>query len=592
MIRHIYRWIALALVSMVAIATLSCRSAQVTGRAAQPPQLVMSTLSDPETFNYVLNTTAPNIFGLIYDGLVAENGVTAEIEPALAESWQLSDDNLQITFTLREGLRWSDGEPLTAADVAFTFNELLFNEAIPSSLRDVLRIGDAQALPVVRQIDPRRVEFTVPEPFAPFLRTVGGVAILPQHVLQPYVDTVDADGNPSFVSAWGTDTPPSEIISNGVYRLAAYIPSQRLVFERNPYYWRQDAQGTAQPYISQLVWQIVESTDASVIQFRSGGLDLLGIAPDYFALLKREEDRGNFTIYEGGPVPSTSFIAFNLNQGQRAGKPLVDPIKSRWFNTVAFRQAIAHAINREQMLNNTYQGLAELQNSPISVQSPYYLSPEEGLPVYDYDPEMSRTLLLEAGFQYDPDGQLLDADGNRVRFTMITNAGNKVREAMGAQIKQDLSQIGIQVDFTPIAFNTLVEKLANTIDWECYLLGFTGGVEPNNGANVWQPNGRSHRFNQPAQAGEPPIEGRVISDWEDRIGQLYVEGARTLDEEQRKAIYAESQRLTQEYLPFIYLVNPLSLSAVRDRIQNIKYSALSGTLWNIYELEIADDESP
>jgi peptide/nickel transport system substrate-binding protein len=592
MIRHFYRWFALALVSMVAIATLSCSAAQLTGRAAQPSQIVVSTLSDPETFNYVLNTTSPNIFSLVYDGLVAENGVTAEIEPALAESWELSDDNLRISFTLRDGLRWSDGEPLTAADVVFTFDDLIFNEAIPSSLRDVLRIGDAEALPVVRQVDQRRVEFTVPEPFAPFLRNVGLVKILPQHVLQSYVDNVDAEGNPAFVSAWGTDTPPDAIIGNGPYRLTDYVPSQRVIFERNPYYWRQDDQGNAQPYISQLVWQIVESNDASVIQFRSGGLDVLGIAPDYFALLKREEERGNFTIYEGGPVPSTSFFAFNLNQGQRNGRPLVNPIKSRWFNTVAFRQAIAHAVNREQMLNNTYQGLAELQNSPISVQSPYYLSPEEGLPVYHYDPELSKTLLLNAGFQYDPDGRLLDADGNRVRFTMITNAGNKVREAMGAQIKQDLSQIGIQVDFTPIAFNTLVEKLANTIDWECYLLGFTGGVEPHSGANVWLPNGRSHRFNQPAQAGEPPIEGRVISDWEERIGQLYVEGARTLDEERRKAIYAESQRLTQEYLPFIYLVNPLSLSAVRDRLQTIKYSALGGSLWNIYELEIAEDESP
>ncbi|MGJ3249898.1 MAG: ABC transporter substrate-binding protein [Elainellaceae cyanobacterium] len=576
------------LVPIAAIAIGACNTAQFTGRAAQPPQIVTSTLSDPETFNYVLNTTAPNVFSLIYDGLVEENGLTADIEPALAESWEISDDDLRITFTLRDGLKWSDGEPLTAADVEFTYNDLLFNEAIPSSARDVLRIGESQELPKVRSLDDRRVEFTVPEPFAPFLRTVGLIKILPKHALQRSVDELDADGTPRFVSAWGTDTDPADIIANGPYRLASYVPSQRVVFERNLHYWRRDEQGNPMPYVERLIWQIVESSDASVIQFRSGGLDVLGISPDYFALLKREESRGDFTIYEGGPVPSTSFIAFNLNQGRRNGVPLVDPIKSRWFNTVNFRQAVAYAIDRQRMINNTFQGLAELQNSPISVQSPYYLPPAEGLPVYDYDPEIARTLLLDAGFQYDPNGQLLDADGNRVRFTLITNSGNKIRESMGAQIKQDLSKIGIQVDFNPIAFGTLIDKLANTIDWECYLLGFTGGVEPNDGANVWQPNGRSHRFNQPAQAGEPPIEGRVVSDWEEKIGQLYVDAARTLDEEERSEIYAQSQIITQDYLPFIYLVNPLSLSAVRDRIQNVKYSALGGSLWNVYELEIAE----
>jgi peptide/nickel transport system substrate-binding protein len=586
-----------ALISVMAIALISCVSCgpvqlpgQLTGRAAQPPQIISSTLSDPETFNYILNTTAPNVFGFIYDGLVSENPITTELEPALAESWDISDDHLRITFTLREGLRWSDGEPLTADDVVFTYNDLLFNTDIPSSTRDILRIGEEGALPEVRKLDDLRVEFTVPEPFAPFLRTVGLVAVLPKHALQRYVEEVDSSGNPRFVSIWGSDTDPREIIANGPYRLAAYVPSQRVIFERNPYYWRTDDPDDPVPAIRRVIWQIVESTDASVIQFRSGGLDILGISPEAFALLKREEDRGQFTIHEGGPVPSTSFIAFNLNQGSRNGVPLVDPVKSRWFNNVLFRRAVAHAINRQQMINNTYQGLAELQNSPISVQSPYYLSPEEGLPVYDYDPEKSRALLLEAGFQYDPNGQLLDEDGNRVRFTLITNAGNREREAMGAQIRQDLGRIGMRVDFNPIAFGTLVERLANTIDWECYLLGFTGGIEPNSGANVWMPDGRSHRFNQPAQPGQPPIEGRVISDWEERIGELYVEGARTLDEDQRKAIYAESQRITQEYLPFIYLVNPLSLSAVRDRIQNIQYSALGGALWNIYELELLEDE--
>ncbi|MBD2464318.1 ABC transporter substrate-binding protein [Oscillatoria sp. FACHB-1407] len=577
-----------ALLIGVAIALTGCNPLLLRTEAAQVPRLLLSVVSDPKTFNYVLNSESPNVFGYIYEGLIVEDGVTGEIQPALAESWEISPDNKRIVVTLKPNLRWSDGEPLTVEDVVFTYNDLYFNEAIPSSIRDVLRIGEGGALPQVRQVGDRQVEFSVPEPFAPLLRNLG-LAILPAHALRESVETKDSQGDPLFISTWTTGTDPREIIGNGAYVLASYQPSQRVVFERNPYYWRSDNQGNAQPYIDQVVWQIVESTDASLMQFRSGGLDVLSITPDLFALLKREEERGNFTLYEGGPAAGTNFIAFNLNQGRRNGKPLVDPIKSRWFNTLEFRQAVAHAIDRQRMVNNTFQGLAQLQNSPISVQSPYYLPPEEGLPVYDYDPERSRQLLVSAGFQYNTVGQLLDADGNLVRFTLITNAGNKVRESMGAQVKQDLAKIGIQVDFEPIAFNTLLNKLGNTVDWECYLLGFTGGIEPNSGANVWLPNGRSHRFNQAAQPGQPPIEGRVVSDWEQRIADLYIQGAKTLDETQRKAIYAESQRITQENLPFIYLVNPLSLAAVRDRLSPIKFSALNGPLWNIHELELEEE---
>lgn len=586
------RWLrflfAVLLVGITAITLPACNPTTLS-KHSEPP-LVYSAITDPKTFNYVLSTEASTVFGYIYEGLTTEDGITSEVIPALAESWQISPDGLRIVFTMREGLQWSDGEPLTVDDVVFTYNDLYFNEAIPSSIRDILKIGESGALPQVKKLDDRRVEFAIPEPFAPFLRNTS-LAILPKHALQKSVETKNADGNLLFLSTWGTDTPPDQVVGNGMYTIANYSPGQRVVFQRNPYYWRKDTTGDAQPYIERVVWQVVESTDAALAQFRSGGLDIIGVSPDYFSLMKQEEGRGEFTIYNGGPASGTTYISFNLNQGKRNGKSFVDPIKSRWFNTVEFRQAVAYAIDRPRMLNNIFRGLGELQHSPISVQSPFYLSPEAGLPTYDYNIDQAKQLLLSAGFKYSDAGALLDADGNPVRFTLITNSGNKIREAMGAQIKTDLSRIGIQVDFTPIAFNTVVGKLSSSLDWEACLLGFTGGVEPNGGANVWQPDGRSHHFNRAALAGEDPIEGRVVSDWENRIGQLYIEGARTLDEAKRKEIYAETQRITQQYVPFIYLVNPLALSAVRNRVQPIKFSALNGALWNMYELRITEGEA-
>ncbi|MBD1869585.1 ABC transporter substrate-binding protein [Cyanobacteria bacterium FACHB-471] len=585
-----WRKMLVVLLSVVAIALSSCSLNSFKTEAAQVPRIVVSSLSDPKTFNPIINTESSDVLAYIYEGLLSQNGLTGELEPGIAEKWDISDDQQSIIFTLQEDLKWSDGEPLTVDDVVFTYNSIVFNEKVPSSVQDIFRIGETGAFPSVRKLDERRVEFRSPEPFAPLLRFAGLGEILPQHALQNSIEQTDSEGNPFFLSALGTDTPPAEIVGSGPYYIANYAPTQRIVLERNPYYWRKDAQGNPQPYIERVVLEIVESTDTSLMQFRSGGLDVEAIPPEYFALTKREERRGNFTIYEGGPALSTTFLTFNLNKGSRNGTPLIDPVKSRWFNSLEFRRAIAYAIDRPTMINNIYQGLGVPQNSPIYIQNPYYLSPAQGLPTYEYDPAKAKELLESAGFKYNSAGQLLDAEGNRVRFNLITNAGNKVREALGAQFKQDLSQIGIQVDFQPISFNTLVDKLDNSLDWEALILGIGGaGIEPDGGRNTWSVDGRLHVFNQAPAQGQTPIEGREVTDWELEISRLYVQGGQELDDEKRKVIYGQTQRLAQEYLPFIYLVNPLSLVAVRDRIEGVKYSALGGPIWNLYELQVTEN---
>ncbi len=574
-----------AFVALIAIASLlftACSGIIERSTANQTPQIVDAILSDPKTFNPVLSgdATSSAVGAMLFNGLVTLNPVTMEIEPALAESWTISDNELEIVFTLREDLKWSDGQPLTADDVVFTFNELYLNPEIPSSARDTLKIGESQQFPVVEKIDERQVKFTLPEPFAPFFSTIGK-SILPRHILKLTVDKKDRDGNPLFLSTWGVDTPPEKIVANSAYKIKEYANAQRIVFESNPYYWKKGENGEELPHVKEVVWQIVESTDTSFLQFRSGGLDSLGVSPEFFSLLKREEDRGNFTIYNGGATYTSTYLTFNLNQGTRNGKPLVDPVKSQWFNDVRFRQAVAHSIDRERMINNIFRGLGQLQNSPIPSQSPFY---NENIVGYNYDLEKAKALFKEAGFTYNSQQQLIDKNGNRVRFSLSTNAGNKIREAMGSQIKQDLSKVGIQVDFKPLAFNLLVDRLDNTLEWDSILLGFTGVSDPNNSANVWYPDGNLHMFNQ----GKEGIEGRTVADWEREIAQLYIKAAKELDESKRQAIYAEAQEVISTYLPFIYLVNPLALSAVRNDIQPIEYSALGGAFWNLEELKIIE----
>lgn len=582
----ISRWLAFILSVWLILPLTGCNPVGLTANSERSPELVQAILSDPKTFNPVIATdaTSASVGRQIFDGLVTQNPVTGEIEPALAESWEFSADNLQLVFTLRENLKWSDGHPLTAEDVDFTYNQLYFNPEIPASSRDGFKIGESKTLPQVRQLNKRQIEFTLPEPFAPFLGATSSV-ILPAHVLRPTVEQKNSEGNLDFLNTWTIDTPPTEIPANSAYKIASYATAQRVVFEANPYYWKNQLVEQDIPQIKRLIWEIVESTDTSLVQFRSGSLDSMGVSPEYFSLLKKEEQKGNFTIYNGGPDYGTNYLVFNLNTGSRKGKPLIAPKKSRWFNNLNFRKAVAHALNRPRMVNNIYRGLGQPQNSFVSVQSPFAY---EGLQGYDYDPEKAKQLLLAAGFKYNQKNQLLDEQGNRVKFTFNTNTGNEIREAMGEQVEADLEAIGIDVNFKAINFNVLIGRLSGSLDWECVLLGLTGGNEPNNGANVWFTDGNLHMFNQKPAPGQQPIQGRTIAPWEEEIDRLFVAGARELDEAKRKEIYAEIQQIVSDNLPFIYLVNPKALGAVRNKFEGIEYSALGGAFWNLEELKITE----
>ncbi len=573
----------------------SCNPHRYKTVAAQVPQLVLASPTDPKTFNYANNQTFPSVFPFIYEGLTRENGLTGEYEPALAESWKFSPDNKRVVFTLRPNLKWSDGKPLTADDVVFTYRDIVFNPLIPTDQKESIQIGAKKIFPEIRKINDRQVEFILPEPFAPLIAATAapeGIMILPKHALAEAINSKLPDGNPKFISTWGTDTDPKKIITNGAYVIDSYSPSQRLVLKRNSYYWRKDKDGKQLPYIDRIVWQFIENLDTQLLRFRSGDLDVMGdtrpLRSEYFSLLKREEKRGNFQVLNGGPWSGVLYLTFNLSKAKdKNGKPFVDPVKSRWFNTLEFRKAVAYAINRDRINTNLFRGLGVVQNSPISVQSPFTL--KEGLKAYNYDPNQSKNLLKKAGFKYDDRGQLFDSDGNRVRFTLLTNSNNLTRVAIGAQIRQDLAAIGIQVDYNPLNFNVLIDKINGARDWDAHIIGFTGGTEPHGLANLWMTSGGSHSFNLSQQVGQPKIQGYVANEWEKEIDRLFVQGAQELNPEKRKKIYGEFQKLVQEQLPVIHLVNDSAIMAVRNRVQGLKYSGLpSWGLWNIQELKIKE----
>jgi peptide/nickel transport system substrate-binding protein len=584
-LRHPKRIIALLLACFLII--IGCHPRNFQTQASQVSQLVLVSLGEPATFNYPINDSPYSVFPFIYKGLLDENGITSKLQPALAESWSISPDKKRITFTLRKNLKWSDGEPLTTDDVVFSYRDIYLNKKIPNTYRDLLRIGNTKAFPSIQKLDEQQVEFTLPAPFAPFLRYTERLAILPAHALRDSVFTNDANGNPLFLSMWGTNTDPKKIVCNGPYTMESYTPSQRVIFRRNPYYWRKDAQGNSQPYIERIIWQIISSTDNQLLRFRSGELDVVSVTAGDFSLLKREEKRGKYTIQNNGISSGFSFVGFNLNQARNPqGKPFVDPIKSRWFNNLAFRQAVAYAIDRNKIKTNIYRGIGEIQHSPIA------LSPEAGLKVYDYNPNKARQILTAAGFKYNSQTQLLDQDGNRVEFELLVKSEDQLRIDAAIQIQQDMRHIGIKANLQVTSFNVILRRLLSLRNWDCYVgaFGVPGAdVEPHLMYLFWASAGSFHQFNQGPQPGAPPIQGWVASDWEQEIDSLFDAGVQELDEQKRRAIYGRFQQIVAEQLPVFFLVNPMSLYAIRDRVDHIKYSGLGSLFWNIDEWQIAEN---
>ncbi len=513
---------------------------------------------DPKTLNPALaqETTSTAVIGDLFSGLTKLDLKTMEVKPDLAERWEVSEDGKVWTFHLRRDVRWSDGEKFTADDVVFTFNKIYYNDSIPSSTRDILTIRGKKIK--VEKLDDYTVRFILPEPFAPFLSSLS-VAILPKHKLERYV----REG--TFNTAWNVNTDPKEIVGTGPWVIKEYVKGQRVVYERNPYYYERDEEGNRLPYVERRIGVIVSDPDTALLKFSNGEVDYIGLRPQDIQHVAKM-GRKDVKVYDLGSTPSTTFLVFNQNPNAKIPK-----YKLRWFRNRIFRIAISHAIDREGICYLVYNSLAKPLYTPITeANRPYYA--EGYYPKYDYDLRKSRELLESIGFRdRDGDGILEDPEGHDLEFTLITNAGNKERETIGNIIKEDLKRIGIKVHFQPIDFNNLVSRLtAPPYEWEAVIIGLTGSLDPHFGRNVWHSSGTLHMWY--------PKQKKPSTDWEREVDELIDRGATELNPERRIQIYRRAFRIITEEQPMIFIATPKSLLAVYDKFGNI-----FPTVWGWYE---------
>lgn len=534
--------------------------------------MVLAAGSDPKSFNAIIakETTTTLVTSLIFEGLTRMNVFTLEPEPNLARRWAVDETGLQWTFYLRRDVRWSDGQPFTADDVLFTFNDLIFNDEIPSSARDIFSI-EGEPFKVIK-VDDYTVRFILPCKFAPFLMGMGQ-SILPRHKL------MEAVNKGEFNFTWGIDTPPDEIVGTGPFRLVRYQPGERLVFERNPTYWKRSDEGHPLPYIEKLIYLIIPSQDTMILRFMEGELDYVDLRGKDYPLIKPLEQDQNFTVYDVGANFGSQFLVFNQHRGKdpETGKPIVDPVKLAWFTDVRFRRAVAHAVDKDRIIAILMNGLGDGQYGPMSPASGFFYN--SNIQKNDYDLEQARILLEQAGYKdRDQDGIIEDKDGHEVRFNLYTNSNNDTRVQIAAILRHDLQQLGMEVNFLQVEFNTLVSKLNSTYDWDAIVLGLTGGIEPHFGRNVWHSSGQLHMWY--------PRQEKPVTPWEARIDAIFEAGVQELDRVKRKALYDEWQAIVARELPFIYTVLAHNIFAVRNKFGNLQPNSYGGAFHNLEEIFI------
>lgn len=538
-------------------------------------RLVVASFADPKTFNPITanESSSQDIYRFLFATLLGYDTPSQSVEPGLADWWTNSPDGKTWTFHLRKNLHWSDGAPLTADDVVFTWN-VICNPKIDNVMRDQFVINGKTF--TVTKVDEQTIKVITPEVYAPFLENFGaGVPIIPKHILEAAVT------NGTFTSAYGTDTPAKDIIGSGPFIIKEYKPSQYTLLARNPYFFEVDSNGQRLPYLDNVIYTVVPDMNAVSLRMLTGESDADDfIMPYDYNRFKAAAASGKFTFEEPGIGLENSFFWFNENTNINAttGKPYVDPKKLKWFRNVKFRQACSYAIDRQAIINSVYSGRAVPAYGFVTPGNKKWYDPN--IKKYPHDPAKALALLKEIGIEKrNGDDFLTDSNGNKIEFVLNTNTGNDARQKVALLIQSDLRKIGMKVIFQPIEFNTLVNKIDVTYDYDCVLLGLGGGgTDPSSSMNVIKSNGFTHQWFPRQKSPSTP--------WEARLDYLMDAQMKTLDFNQRKKDFDEVQEILADEVPMIFTVTPYYYAAIKSDIGNVRPTPLSmyRVTWNAEEL--------
>jgi peptide/nickel transport system substrate-binding protein len=464
---------------------------------------------------------------VLFDGLT-KPGKDLSPAPDLATSWEPSEDGMAWTFELRNDVKWHDGQPFTAEDVAYTFNEIVLKPELGANSSSYFKAVDR-----VEVIDTDTVVFHLKRPFAALPSYLAyNAGILPKHIFE--------GKDPWDLTSFNKEKP----IGTGPFKLDKYVSGQSVELVPNPDYFG------GEPYLDRLVYKVVADPNAQIAQALSNELSIFIL--DNLAAIDRIKSANNLVI---APQNMTQFYWLCLNQEN----PL--------FTDVKVRQAMLHAIDRQTIINTVDMGYATIANSPIApaLQADY---DPNAVKNYDYNPEKAKELLAEAGWT-DTDGDgILDKDGKPFKFDFdFGKKGNL--EAVCQMVQQYLKDIGMDVKLNAMEWNAMIQKDIIQRDYDATLNWWLYPNDPD-----VQP------FFHSANAGT----GNNIPGYKDeQLDKLLEDGQAATDIDQRKQVYSELQKYTSEVLPYVFLWYPQEIQVRNKNLQGVPDIDLRNSLHYINE---------
>ena len=502
--------------------------------------------AEPKTFDPILvdDGNSETIRYLTGGVLIRVNRKTQQLTPELATSWQVDHQGSRIVFHLRPNVKFSDGTPFSAEDVAYTMKRLM-DPATHSPAADQFRSTDMP--PRITVSSPLVISIVFAAPVAALDRLFDQVAIVSAR-------------SPLKIGA-----------VLGPYLVAQYKPGSEVLLSRNPNYWKVDAKGIRLPYIDQLRLEIQQNRDIELVRFLRGELDLINsLDPDTFDDLARQSPH---SVIDAGASLESEMMWFN----QVTSAPL-PAYKLAWFKSSAFRLAVSRAINRPDICRIVYRGHARPAEGPISPANQFWFN--SALKPHPYDLASSRKLLEGEGFRLRG-GLLYDQDGHAVEFSVVTNAGNRNRERIASMVQQDLGALGIHLNVVALDFPSLIERITKTFDYESCLLGLTNlDLDPSAQMNVWLSSAANHQWN--------PNQKQPATVWEAEIDKLMRAQAAETRAAVRKRYFDRVQEIVSQQAPFLYLITKNALSAISLEVLNASPVALTPqSFWNVEVLSKA-----
>ena len=375
---------------------------------------------------------------------------------------------------------------------------------------------------------------------------------------------------------------PSSIVALGPFRVKEYVSGQRVVLERNPYFWKVDSRGQRLPYLDRIVFVIVKDFNTGQSKFQAGEIDVMPrVRPQDYALVKRMES-ADIKVDDIGISYDTNWVAFNQNTGSnpKTHKPFVEAWKLRLFRDQKFRQAVSYAINREALANTVFSARGVPIYSFVTPGDKTWFS--DDIMKYPYDPDRARRMLAEIGLKdTNGDGFLEDSEGHTVEISLVTNASNNQRVETSSFVAKSLQDVGIKANSAPIAMGVLVDKMQSTFDFDAMVLGWQTNPPPGPSGqkNIILSSGLNHVCF--------PSQQKPSTDWEARADQLMQQIESSPDQAERYRLFAQVQRIWSEYLPEINLAAAREGVAYKTRFGNLHPAALPPrATWNAEEIYV------